>query len=141
MKEKPTQIRSSVSGLSSASTQEPSELQSMVNTKWDCQLSEARHSLMCISEQLPQLNGIERLRLHLQRKAEAPTKRHRPIFLTGWEEEMYNDRMGIYKPNPITDFIIEEPGKQRITARKRQKIANIPPLQASDLKRQGNVDP
>ena len=113
----------------------------MVATKWDCQLSEARHSLMCISEQLPQLNGIERLRLHLQRKAVAPTKRHRPVFLTGWEEEMYNDRMGIYKPNPITDFIIEEPDRPSNMARKRQKIADIPLLKASDLKRQGNIDP
>ena len=63
------------------------------------------------------------------------------IFLTGWEEEMYNDRMGIYKPNPITDFIIDEPGRPPNTARKRQRIENIPPLQASDLRRQGNVDP
>lgn len=34
------------------------------------------------------------------------------MFLTGWEEELYNDRMGISKPNPLFDFV-EEPERKR----------------------------
>lgn len=34
------------------------------------------------------------------------------MFMTGWEEELYNDRMGISKPNPLFDFV-EEPERKR----------------------------
>ena len=63
----------------------------------------------------PQLNGLEQVRYYLQRKTTAFKQGHKRIFLTAWEEEMHNDRMGIYKPNPITDFVMEP-------ERKRQKL-------------------
>ena len=65
--------------------------------------------------QQPQLNGLEQVRFYLQRKADASKQGYKRIFLTAWEEEMHNDRVGIYKPNPITDFVFEP-------ERKRQKL-------------------
>ena len=74
-------------------------------------MSETRQSLQCISMQQPQLNGLEQVRFFLKRKA-ASKQGYKRIFLTAWEEEMHNDRMGIYKPNPITDFVLEPERKR-----------------------------
>ena len=48
------------------------------------------------------------------------------IFLTGWEEEMYNDKMGIETKNPYTDLILEGEDKAFQPARKRQRVTDRP---------------
>ena len=62
---------------------------------------------------LPQLNGLERLRIHLMRKAAINEQGERRIFLTRWEEELHNDRLGIETKNSYTDFVLEPPSKRQ----------------------------
>ena len=71
---------------------------------------------------MPELNSLDCLKLLLQIKSSTTANgklsypgKTSQVFLTGWEEEMHNDRMGIYMPNPITDFVMEP-------ERKRQKL-------------------